>query len=890
MKPALTQLLLTYALLGITEVAACNNNTQFDCKPTGTGRRCIPLEWLCDNIGDCDNGLDEAQCSYIHDCSPGQMACHNGECIEKSWKCNGQVDCRNGHDERGCDDYTPNFKISGGSRSRPTVAASPPCTANMYKCDLGPCVLKSYLCDGEQDCPMGDDEMNCSSEASHPVASRNRHVIKCRSNHVACADNTVCIPESWVCDSELDCEDGSDEKSCPSSDEGTSKDYVDFIAEQRNPALCSAGSYRCHGMAGLCIATNKTCDGKVDCPNGDDEAGMCGECKHMNCGHSCQDTPHGPVCSCPAGLELDEDRVSCINIDQCKQHGHRCSQFCDSRNGGYSCSCANGYKLAEDRHGCQLAFGKDREGSLFISVGSEIRTTQLFETPDLHTGVESYGVYQTMYSSDSARSIAFHSHNNKLFLAVPGMHDDGHISVSFDGQLRTLRERFTGLGYIALDWISNNVFFTLGDPSSRPGIYVCTNSMFFCTRIVEGKKGTNSKSPSYKALAVNSLRGDVCWIEELATINRIKCASLDGTNVRTVVEHKIEKPFGLAFDIIRNELYFADVMNEMIEKIDMRTLVRTVVLSSGVHHPHDLIFFDGKVFWSDWSLEAVKVVDVSSEHHPSPHIVHSFQRYPFGLAINNTMYQPLYLTSSCHQDGFECAWACVSVLVDEVMTPRCMCPDEYVKNECLPSRNKTHIHKPISRLNPAYAEELCSLEHLCGSNGQCEHVYDEHQILIDVLCKCVEGFIGLHCEMADPHYPDPNGMDSETSMFGVFLFILFLMAIVAFAFYMAYHRSESFSNFTQNSVAAVQRTVPTITKGISTSIHTVRSNVGPLLPTSLSKAEISSAASAPSLAGAASPPGVRAVFDTFENPSFDGLVAPIEVSYSKKFGGSSGQN
>jgi hypothetical protein len=37
------------------------------------------------------------------------------------------------------------------------------CPPNEYKCSSGKCIPKSWLCDKEQDCPSGEDEVNCTN-------------------------------------------------------------------------------------------------------------------------------------------------------------------------------------------------------------------------------------------------------------------------------------------------------------------------------------------------------------------------------------------------------------------------------------------------------------------------------------------------------------------------------------------------------------------------------------------------------------------------------------------------------------------------------------------------------------------------------------------------------
>lgn len=57
---------------------------------------------------------------------------------------------------------------------------------------------------------------------------------------------------------------------------------------------------------GMCIPNARVCDGKVDCPAGQDEPkDRCGinECKIENgrCDHICVDTPAGFYCDCHKG-------------------------------------------------------------------------------------------------------------------------------------------------------------------------------------------------------------------------------------------------------------------------------------------------------------------------------------------------------------------------------------------------------------------------------------------------------------------------------------------------------------------------------------------------------------------------------------------------------------
>lgn len=77
------------------------------------------------------------------------------------------------------------------------------CIQAEYLCKDGiTCVHRSWICDGEQDCPGGDDEMmpNCQN-------------ITCRADQFQCADKS-CIAGHFHCSGKAECRDGSDELNC----------------------------------------------------------------------------------------------------------------------------------------------------------------------------------------------------------------------------------------------------------------------------------------------------------------------------------------------------------------------------------------------------------------------------------------------------------------------------------------------------------------------------------------------------------------------------------------------------------------------------------------------------------------------------------------------------
>lgn len=115
-------------------------------------------------------------------CSDDLFTCNNGECALKSWQCDGDEDCDDGSDELGCPEVT--------------------CEAGQFVCANRRCIPGNYQCDGGNDCGDGSDELNCES-----------FVRTCGPDQFQCA-NGRCISRNWVCDRDNDCGDYSDEQNC----------------------------------------------------------------------------------------------------------------------------------------------------------------------------------------------------------------------------------------------------------------------------------------------------------------------------------------------------------------------------------------------------------------------------------------------------------------------------------------------------------------------------------------------------------------------------------------------------------------------------------------------------------------------------------------------------
>ncbi|XP_043269435.1 serine protease nudel [Venturia canescens] len=152
--------------------------------------------------------------------------CPFGSCLPWDRVCNGVDDCRDRSDEN------PDYCRKRKDECRSTGGPHCKCSKSELTCANGQCVAKESFCDLKNDCEDGSDE----------------------TAHCTCAEYLKLTMPDRLCNNVRDCLDKSD--------------------ESNEECKCEGNRFKCTATLNatrICISRDFVCDGELDCPNGDDE-------------------------------------------------------------------------------------------------------------------------------------------------------------------------------------------------------------------------------------------------------------------------------------------------------------------------------------------------------------------------------------------------------------------------------------------------------------------------------------------------------------------------------------------------------------------------------------------------------------------------------------------
>lgn len=270
---------------------------------------CISEVFFCDGIIHCEGSEDERKCDHLcraefatsllfclYDCQPDSCTCHElyfhcpkGGCLHSARLCDGHADCAGADDETIC---SPNYGIihpKDWDESLKRLNDFFPDTLDGNDEETYKLLLTSHtanisnLCNPEKEIPCLRGHPACYPVHGMCVYDHtpDGHMKYCRNglhldgcHDFACSGtfkcwHSYCIPAHKVCDGRHNCPYGEDEALC-------------LINTCKNMLRCG----------NVCVHPNEICDGFTQCADGDDEI----MCDAPQCPETCECHGYATFC------------------------------------------------------------------------------------------------------------------------------------------------------------------------------------------------------------------------------------------------------------------------------------------------------------------------------------------------------------------------------------------------------------------------------------------------------------------------------------------------------------------------------------------------------------------------------------------------------------------
>uniref|UniRef100_A0A671T7H3 Low-density lipoprotein receptor-like n=1 Tax=Sinocyclocheilus anshuiensis TaxID=1608454 RepID=A0A671T7H3_9TELE len=422
------------------------------------------------------------------------------------------------------------------------------CADEEFRCRSGQCVSLSFVCDSDSDCDDGSDEASCPAPTCGPGS------FQC--------NNSVCVPRLWACDGDTDCADGSDE--WPQNCAGGTGQQPQTVCRDHE-LLCASGE---------CVHGSWRCDGSGDCADGSDEH----NCTALTCRPDeflCNDgscVPGMRQCDGNPDCRDHSDEMDCVTVHACAGPGRfKC--------GSGECISADG--VCDGQRDC-------RDGS--DEPLKDCNTNECLT----NNGGCSHTCSDLKMGYECVCPAGFHLINRTHCEDVDECADTDRctqICINLPGSFRCdCKDGFE------LDHMTKDCKAVTGS-----GAFLLFSTRHEVRKMALGSRTYTALIRQQKnvvALDVDVHSDRIFWSD--ASLKKIySAAAADPAHRSTVIDSRISRPEGLAVDWVHGNIYWTDGELQTVSVATADGSKRKTLVSEGLQNPRAIVVDPHFMFWTD---------------------------------------------------------------------------------------------------------------------------------------------------------------------------------------------------------------------------------------------------------------------------------------------------